>query len=254
MSVLVVGGGNPDPQIVVLREDLDLDDPRIGVVYDTTVNQAAKVQAALDMAANSGGGTVLVGGRVRMGNTSLSWPQSGAGKGAVWLRGVGVGAEYSESPAALWWDSDTSSATPLPGDHANTQFGIRTSTNTLAWRVSDICLQGPGDVVPIGSMPCKMYGFFSANRGSMENVNMSRWGAAVGIINDHQNYADCDFGGNGYGVDFMDNFGGGLGDMLFRRINLSGQYRASIALSASNCIANARFLGNGHCGAAPYGI
>lgn len=235
MAVRSLGAGSA---VRVTREYLALDDPRIGVTYGSTDDQGGKIQAALDLAVTADGGCVFVDGVVYS-HQELVWPIGRYTR----LLGAGAGDWINNSPAAI----------VFPNDLGAGSYALRVPLNSEAYRIEKLGFFGPASSNTIGDMPADMYGFYTPTRGSLEDVTIRGFGAGVGLINDHQEFHSCDFRGNGYGIDHMDNPAGGLGDLLFFRCFLTDQLRASIAVASTNSIANAWYT-QGHCGAAPFGI
>lgn len=232
----------PNYDLRVTREWLHLDDERIGVVYGDASDQGAKVQAALDYAGalhSDHPGTVFVGGPVpNMGTTELTTQSLGR---PVRILGADMGA--SDVGSYLKWPTDLG-----PGKYCG-----KLGNN---WRVENLLTLGPGSSSPTdgGDLPSEMGGWLCPTRGIMRDVNVTGFRSGVAVLNDHQEWHSCDFGGNGYAMEWIDNATGGLGDQVIHRCFTTSCTRASFGISSSNTIANARFTGNGHSGGSPFCI
>lgn len=212
---------------------LALDDA--GVIYDDgEADQGELIQAALDSAERARG-AVFLGGRVRS-DRSL--------RTSVPIIGCGSGEQWNTSPASILFPRD------VPG------YLIEHTSHDFPYKLKGFTIAGPGygQPAPPGGLPAQATGALLPTRGIVEDFRVHGCRAAVASFNDHQVYRDFDFRGNGYGIEFIDNPDGGLGDMLFDHGALNDQSRAGIGLSDSATLANATFMGNGHIGMSPFGI
>jgi hypothetical protein len=238
------------PRVAVVREWLHLDDERCGVEYGdyNGVDQSAKVQAAIDLAGalhSSDPGTVFVGGIVTCRTAGLSTVNASRP-----VRILGADGGKSDSPSALHF----------PVDLGAGESPLKLGNN---YRLANIAILGPGASSPVsaGELPAQMNGVYFPTRGIARDVLVTGFRNGAAVVNDHQEWWSCDFRGNGYGMEWIDNpldFGaahtGGLGDHLIARSFMTECTRASIGIASSNAIANARFIGNGHCGGSPFGL
>lgn len=128
---------------------------------------------------------------------------------------------------------------------------------SFAMNYSGLRIVGPATGTTTGVSPAAMSGILIPSQCFVRNVAVSGFHAGVECIGDHMTFADFDFRGNGYAVNFADfhppqqtSTGG---DILFERGLLTSCTLASVGLADTNCVLGARFR-TVHFGYAPYGI
>jgi hypothetical protein len=218
-------------RVHIQREYLNVTDPRVGIVMGDSSNQGAKLQAALDLAATTPNATdrcvYIPAGKI-VSHQSIVMPDA-----SIRLLGAGAGASLTDSITVIHY----------PNDLGAGEYGLSLEHIGPVYHVEKLTLVGPGaGVTTPGQLPALMYGMYCPTRLYIEDVRITGFGAGIGVINDHQEWHAVDLRGNGYGMDWIDNPVGGLGDHYLHRCNLSDQTRAGIAVSSSNTIANARMI------------
>jgi hypothetical protein len=236
------GGGT----VVITRELLAFDDPRVGGVYDNlSLKQAAAMDEWIRLAGNAKMGREY-GIRIE-GGIRCERPISN--KQLVPIDGRGFGETWNQSPAFLLFDIDCPTLWTPCIDNGGPEAG-----KPIIMRNFSIGLPSHGKPGVAGAPPCNMAGPSLFTRAEVENVRV-HGGAAAGVsMNDHQHFRKFDGRGNGCWLHFVPNPFGGLGDMTFDECYGTSQTMAGLWLADSATVANASFGGNGHFGVSPHAV
>jgi hypothetical protein len=247
--LVIDDAANNRTKVYLLREYLNITDPRIGVVMNASGDQGPQLQAGLNLAGSN------------LSNVSLFIPpgvvecyqQLNVPDANIRILGAGAGPDKDNPISAIYFPEDQGAGT----------FGLNMSSITATYHIEKLGLMGPGTfstTTPMGDFPhdsngnqTQMYGMYNPTRNFIEDVRIMGFAAAVAVTNDHQEWHSCDFRGNGYGMDWIDNPSGGLGDQYLDKCILTDQTRAGIAVSWNNTIANARFI-SCEFGNSPYAL
>lgn len=210
-----------------------IDDPRIGIVpYSTGVDQGAKLQAAIELAKDETG--VLE-----------TW-------GLIENRSVELDMG-TDTPIRIVGQNRDTSIWKYPVDLGAGKYALKMGGGWIQ-HVEHLQLCGSQVTVANGQKPMQMSGVYMPGNLVLNDVLIRSFGSAVAIVNDHQRILNSDLQGNGYGLDFIDNPEGGLGDVDIRGTHLSNQKIASIGISESNTMANVVMSENLHMGFAPFAV
>jgi hypothetical protein len=226
----------------VVHEELWLTDPRIGIRMDSSADQGERFQAAVDLAATARGEGVLRlnPGRVRV-DREIEAPKAGqlpaligvaAASGAVAGRG-----------SVLQWTKDLGSG----------KYAIKPRKGPGGWLLQDFEATGPGTDRKIGADACKMDGVLFPGKGYAHGVYAHDFRANAVVVDDHQQWHSCDFGGGSFGMLWASEEHDGLGDHLVVRTHLESCTKAAIGVRSSAAILQARFI-QCHIGLSPFSI
>jgi hypothetical protein len=237
-------------RVHIQREYLNVTDPRVGVVMGDSSNQGAKLQTALNLAgATQADSTVFIPPGKVISHQQLNMPNR-----SNRLLGAGGGKGLSDAISVIHFPNDVGAGT----------YGLHLANGGYQYTVEKLMLAGPGansgHATPVGDFPhdsndiqTQMYGMSCFQRCVINDVRILGFAGGIGVLNDHQEWHSVDLRGNGYGMDWMDNAVGGLGDHYMDRCNFSNQSRAGIAVADNNTIANARLIAC-QFGDSPYAI
>lgn len=218
-------------------------DPRVGLVPNAAGNQLSGLDTLLDLMANR---TLVAGDRAAVLEPG-TFRKSGdlayapvTGHRSLSLHGYGS-RSGQHAPSVIL---DTADA----GDGA---WGLHiTGGLTPLYDIADISFQGLGPSVVYGMPGWAMRGVQAIGRGSLRDLDITGYQAAIGIDGDHQNIHDIVAVGNVYGIDF---YAGGTsqGDIVFRKFQADGNAKAGIGVAAGRVLAGCAFI-DGSGGQAPY--
>jgi hypothetical protein len=237
-------------RVHIQREYLNVTDPRVGVVMGDSSDQGAKLQTALNLSgATQADSTVFIPPGKIVSHQQLNMPNRSSR-----LLGAGAGESLSDAISVIHYPNDKGPGT----------YGLHLANGGYQYTVEKLMLAGPGadsgHSTPAGHFPhdsndaqTQMYGMSCFQRCVINDVRILGFAGGIGVLNDHQEWHSVDLRGNGYGMDWMDNPVGGLGDHYMDRCNFSNQSRAGIAVADSNTIANGRIISS-QFGDSPYAL
>jgi hypothetical protein len=217
-------------RVHIQREYLNVTDPRVGVVMGSGSDQGAKLQTALNLAeATQADSTVFIPPGKIISHQQLNMPNRSSR-----LLGAGAGEDLADGISVIHFPNDLGAGT----------YGLHLASAGYQYTIEKLMLAGPGagTVTAVGTLPAAMYGMSNFQRCIITDVRILGFGAGIAVLNDHQEWHSVDLRGNGYGMDWLPNPVGGLGDHYFDRCNFSDQTRAGFAVADNNTIANGRFI------------
>ncbi|WP_149535799.1 hypothetical protein [Siccirubricoccus phaeus] len=184
----------------------------------------AATQAAIDLIARTGGGTVLSPAGTYICNRSLTFPEC---------------REWGERGAEVNWLGEGKYATTYhwPVDLGEGQFAVlcpgrRAPAGMYEGVWQDIGLLGPARVAPRpGVMPAAMDGWGWGSRRRMTRCLASRFRAGLSIVGDHSRFEDVICRECFYAVHFPAPSETLYGDLLFEKCMFSGCSMAAIAVA-----------------------
>lgn len=206
-----------------------------GLAYGSSDPQGDAIQAAIDTAATYGL-PILHSGPLTS-DIPLEF------RGSARWTGTGDGDNASNSPAVLEF-------TEL-GD----EWCITCANDGVPYDVGDFTLQGPiSGAISQGAQPTLTNGLLAETGGRWRNIRIRGVNSTLGQRNDHQKFININGSGNNVvGLDYVDNYGGGFGDVMFWECNFTACSQASIAVHPRATMSGAQWHG-GHLGASPFGL
>lgn len=237
-------------RIAIVSEPLNVvTDPRIGVDPISEEDQGAKLQHAIDLAAPvPGTHQIYIPARCRVFCHQELLVPSGSGNYPVQIVGAGRGTSNNtlSAPSSLVFNQDLGAG----------KYAIKYAGGPI--EIRDLTITGPNLGGPLtGATMSAMHGLLASGQTLLHRVNVGGFDVGVEVISDHVYFRDCDFGANGWGMDWADFHAPQAfptaGDVLFDHVNLAGQKKGSIRIAHTNSIIGARFR-SCHFGYAPYGI
>jgi hypothetical protein len=238
-SYAVDDAANTRTRIFVPREYLNVvSDPRIGMVQDTGTRQHVQLQSAVDLAATAQtdacvyipSGFYYMADQITMPTTR-----------SVRLLGAG-GGDYGGGTLILFEEVGLN------------KYAFKFSSNH-PWRMEGITIGGPGNwFYGLGTIISQMKGIYCPGPGLMQQVQCGGFGTGIEVSGVGQEWRMCNFGGNSYGMEWVDTPANAIEGHLIERVFFTACARAGIAIADNASMVNVRFKGNGHFGTGPFGI
>ncbi len=225
----------------VSHEELWLTDRRIGIKMDSSKDQGERFQAAVDLAATARGEGVL---RLNPGTVRVD-REIVAPKGTQLPALIGVAAASGavSRGSVLQWTKDLGSG----------KYAIKPRKGPGGWLMQDFEAAGPGVDRKIGKDACAMDGLLFPGKGYAHGLYAHDFRANAVVLDDHQQWHSCDFGGGSFGMLWASEDKDGLGDHLIVRTHLEACTKAAIGVRSSAAILQARFI-QCHIGLSPFSI
>ncbi|MCO6418397.1 hypothetical protein JYK14_19835 [Siccirubricoccus sp. KC 17139] len=206
----------------------------------------AATQAAIDLVAASGGGTVLSPAGTYLCNRSLLFPEC---------------REWGERGAEVNWLGEGKYATTYhwpvdlgPGQAAVLCPGRRDPGGMYEGVWQDIGLLGPARAAPApGVMPAAMDGWGWGARRRMVRCLASRFRAGLSIVGDHSRFEDVICRECFYAVHFAVPSESLYGDLLFEKCMFSGCAMAAIAVAPEAQMGGCTLI-SCYVGGSPYAL
>lgn len=236
-----------------------------GIVPNTSADMAPAIVAALTYLANLPGSRHIA---AALGPGIFQLKSKPDGKNCITLPtdlasvdfgGAGDGDDLN-SPTVLQVPTDLGpGGTKGPGwepvNWAIAPKGTQTASGATGggsykYHVHDLTVFGPNQSKVLGQSACTMGGILAYERGVIERVTVNgNFFTQCGVLETHQSFRDCNFGGGAYSMQWLTS--GGFGDHKMDRVFLTGSTFASVGVSHGGTIAQAIWE-QCHFGFGPY--